>query len=279
MTFGITVGAALGDARRRLARAGADSPGLDARLLVERAVDGDGLLLPRERTLKGEERERLAALVARRVRREPMSHILGVREFWSLPFKVTRDTLAPRPDSETVVEAALAGGRGKRVLDLGTGTGCLLLALLSEWPGASGLGVDISTTALAVARDNARELGLEDRARFVIGDWGAAVNGRFDVIVANPPYIADGDLHTLALEVSAFEPRIALAGGEDGLDAFRALGPDLPGLLSDDGRACLEVGQGQAPGVKTILESCAMRVLGVTRDLAGIERCVTAVKA
>ena len=278
MTWPLTVGAALSDARQRLASAGADSPGLDARLLVARALDVAGHSLPGERTLKGEERDRLAALVARRVRREPMSHILGEREFWSLPFKVTAETLTPRPDSETVVEVALAGGRGFRVLDLGTGTGCLLLSLLSEWPGASGLGVDISTAALFVARHNARLLGLEDRALFVAGDWGAAVDGCFDVIVANPPYIADGDLETLAPEVSAFEPRIALAGGGDGLDAFRALGPDLPGLLSDDGRACLEVGMGQAPRVKGILEECGMRVLGVARDLAGIERCVTAVK-
>ncbi|MCH7486871.1 MAG: peptide chain release factor N(5)-glutamine methyltransferase [Proteobacteria bacterium] len=278
MTRPLTVGVALRDARHRLASAGADSPGLDARLLVERALDGAGLSLHRERALKGEERDRLAALVARRARREPMSHILGVREFWSLPFKVTADTLTPRPDSETVVEAALAGGPGKRVLDLGTGTGCLLLSLLREWPEASGLGVDISAAALFVARHNARALGLEDRALFVAGDWGAALGGCFDVIVANPPYIPDGDLETLAPEVSAFEPRIALAGGGDGLDAFRALGPDLPGLLLGDGRACLEVGMGQAPRVRGILEACGMRVLGVARDLAAIERCVTAVK-
>ena len=278
MTRPLTVGVALRDARQRLASAGADSPGLDARLLVARALDGTGLSLHRERTLKGEERDRLAALVARRARREPMSHILGVREFWSLPFKVTADTLTPRPDSETVVEAALAGGQGLRVLDLGTGTGCLLLSLLREWPGGSGLGVDISTAALFDARHNARLLGLEDRALFVAGDWGAGLSGCFDVIVANPPYIADGDLETLAPEVSAFEPRIALAGGGDGLDAFRALGPDLPGLLTDDGRACLEVGMGQAPRVKGILEKCGMHVVGVAKDLAGIERCVTAVK-
>ena len=278
MTFGITVGAAVRDARYRLRNAGADSPGLDARLLVARAVDEDGGFLPRERALKGEELDRLTALVARRARREPMSHILGEREFWSLPFKVTRDTLTPRPDSETVVEAALAGGQGRRLLDLGTGSGCLLLSLLSEWPGATGIGVDVSAGALIVARDNARLLGLEDRARFVAGDWGAGLSGCFDVIVVNPPYIAEGELDTLAPEVSAFEPRIALAGGGDGLDAYRSLAPQLPGLLSDDGRACLEVGQGQAPGVSAILESCTLRVLGVAKDLAGIERCVTAVK-
>ena len=278
MTRPLTVGAAVRDARHRLSLAGADSPGLDARLLVARAVDGDGAFLPKERTLKGGERDRLAALVARRARREPMSHILGEREFWGLPFKVTADTLAPRPDSETVIEAAKAGGQGKCVLDLGTGSGCLLLSLLREWPGASGLGVDISTAALFVARHNARLLGLEDRARFVAGDWGAGLSGCFDVIVANPPYIPDGELETLAPEVSAFEPRIALAGGGDGLDAFRTLGPHLPGLLSGSGRACLEVGFGQAPRVKGILEECGMRILGVARDLAGIERCVTAVK-
>jgi release factor glutamine methyltransferase len=274
----LTIGAAVRDARHRLRSAGADSPGLDARLLVARAVDGDERFLPRERTLKGEERERLAALVARRARREPMSHILGEREFWSLPFRVTRDTLTPRPDSECVVEAALAGGPGERLLDLGTGSGCLLLSLLSEWPGATGLGVDVSVGALIVARENARSLGLGDRASFVAGDWGAAVDDRFDVIVANPPYIEEGELEALAPEVSAFEPRIALAGGGDGLDAYRSLAPQLPGLLSDEGRACLEVGQGQAVKVGAILEDGSLRVLGVARDLAGIERCVTAVK-
>ena len=274
----LTVGDAVRDARHRLRSAGADSPGLDARLLVARAVDGDCRLLPGERALKGEEQERLTALVVRRARREPMSHILGEREFWSLPFKVTRDTLTPRPDSETVIEAALSGGLGGRVLDLGTGTGCLLLSLLHEWPGATGLGVDISTAAVQVARDNARVLGMEGRAHFVAGEWGAGLSGCFDVIVANPPYIADGELESLALEVSAFEPRIALAGGGDGLDAFRALGPELPGLLSDNGRACLEVGQGQMLEVSAILEACGMRVLSVARDLAGIDRCVTTVK-
>jgi release factor glutamine methyltransferase len=274
----LTVGDAVSDARHRLRSAGADSPGLDARLLVARAVDEDGGFLPRERVLKGEERDRLTALVARRAGREPMSHILCEREFWSLPFKVTRDTLTPRPDSECVVEAALAGGPGERLLDLGTGSGCLLLSLLSEWPGATGLGVDVSVGALIVARENARSLGLEDRASFVAGDWGAAVDDRFDVIVANPPYIEEGELEALAPEVSAFEPRIALAGGGDGLDAYRALAPQLPGLLSDEGRTCLEVGQGQAVKVGAILEECSLRVLGVARDLAGIERCVTAVK-
>ncbi len=278
MTRPLTVGAAVRDARQRLRSAGADSSGLDARLLVARALDGAGPSLPRERALKGEERERLAALVARRARREPMSHILGVREFWSLPFKVTKATLTPRPDSETVVEAALAHGPGRRVLDLGTGSGCLLLALLSEWPGASGVGVDISAAALFVARDNARLLGLEDRAFFVAGNWGSGISGPFDVIVANPPYIPDGDLSTLAPEVSAFEPRIALAGGGDGLDAFRALGADLSGLLSGRGRACVEVGQGQGSRVRSILEKSGMCVVGVARDLAEIERCVTAVK-
>ena len=278
MTRPLSVGAALSDARHRLAGAGADNPGLDARLLVERALDGAGPSLPRERILKGEERERLAALVARRARREPMSQILGVREFWSLPFKVTEATLTPRPDSETVVEAALAHGPGKRVLDLGTGTGCLLLALLREWPEAFGVGVDISAAALAIARHNARLLGLDGRALFVAGDWGTGLGGCFDVIVANPPYIPDGDLGYLAPEVSAFEPRIALAGGGDGLDAFRALGADLPGLLSSDGRACLEVGQGQGPRVRGILEKRGLRVVGVARDLAGIERCLTAVE-
>lgn len=275
-----TIGDALVRLTDGLRAAGVASARLDARLLVAHVlgVSATTVFSHPERPVSAEEEARLQQAAARRLRREPMSHILGSREFWSLPFKVTPDTLDPRADSETVVEAALSAIPDRqaslRLLDLGTGTGCLLLAILSELPHATGVGIDVSPAALVVARENARALGLDHRAGFVLGHWGQGIDQSFDVIVANPPYIPEGDIDSLADEVALFEPRGALAGGEDGLDCYRALAPDVARLLNPGGIAALEVGEGQAEAVGRLLQDRFLALLAVRRDLAGVERCV-----
>jgi release factor glutamine methyltransferase len=269
-----------------LKAAGVVSARLDARLLLARAlgVDGAWVFSHPDHVLQSAEAAAFDRLLARRRRREPMSHILGQREFWSMPFKVTADTLDPRPDSETVIEAILEQLPDRRaplsVLDLGTGSGCLLLALLSELPSATGLGVDISPAALVVAGDNARALGLAGRARLQLGEWGAGLTGPFDIIVANPPYIADGELAGLAPEVRCFEPRLALAGGPDGLAAYRALASQVARLLASSPPAIVafEVGAGQAPAVSVLLQAAGLAAPTVRRDLGRVERCVIAVR-
>jgi release factor glutamine methyltransferase len=224
------------------------------------------------------EEERLEALAARRLAREPMAYILGTREFWSLPLQVTPAVLVPRPESETVVEAALAEIADRaaplRILDLGTGSGCLLLALLSELPQASGLGVDRSAAALAIAGTNAERLGLAERAAFREGDWGRGLEDRFDLIVSNPPYVARTDRESLAPEVRAFEPEGALFAGPDGLSAYHALAPDCARLLADDGVVLLEIGQGQGVSVAGIMRQHGLALVASRPDLAGIERCL-----
>lgn len=266
----------------RLAAAQVDNPRLDAKLLMAEAlrVDPGWLFNHIDDPLDLPQIARIEALVRRRCDREPISLILGRREFWSLDFRVTADTLAPRADSETVIEAALAliPDRTAKLslLDLGTGTGCLLLALLSELPNASGIGVDRSPAALAVASDNAARLGLAARTRWVESDWCAAIEGRFDVILANPPYIASAEIDGLAPEVAHYEPRSALDGGVDGLDDYRTLSAQLPSRLAENGIALLEVGVGQASGVAQLLVAGGLAIRSIRRDLNGIERCVAA---
>ncbi len=276
-----TVAAALARGRAALAAAGIDSAALDARLLVA-ACQGatvETVIAWPEKKLPLEAGERLNAMLRRRVAREPMAYILGRREFWSLDFAVTPATLTPRPDSETLVAAVLDElpdrGAPLRLADFGTGTGCLLLALLSELPAASGTGVDLDAETLAVARSNARRLGLGARARFLQGEWGRALGGPFDLIVSNPPYIATAELATLAPELG-YEPRLALDGGADGLAAYRALIPDTARLLAPDGLLALEIGAGQAASVEALLVESGLRLGGRRCDLAGIERCVLA---
>ncbi|WP_298958294.1 peptide chain release factor N(5)-glutamine methyltransferase [uncultured Methylobacterium sp.] len=220
----------------------------------------------------------LNAALARRASGEPVARILGAWEFWGLPFRLGPDTLVPRPDTETVVEAALAlhppPGEGLRLLDLGTGSGCLLVALLSEWPGATGLGIDRSELALRLARDNARRNGVGGRARFVAGDWGAALGGRFDVVVANPPYIATRTVEGLDPEVRDHDPRLALDGGDDGLDAYRAILGQAPGLLAPGGALLVEIGYDQEAALRALAPASGLRVEAVRRDLAGHPRAV-----
>ena len=287
--------AAAGDVLRtltaQLRAAGIDTPGLDARRLLE-AVSGrprEEFITAPERTLTAAQLNRLAEHAARRLAHEPVSRILGVREFWGRAFAVTPDTLDPRPDSETLIAAAmrLAGEEGwaaspRRILDLGTGTGCLLLTLLAEWPQATGVGIDISPSALAVARANGERLGLEVRASWFADDMRAVaassgLAGPFDLVISNPPYIPTEVIDGLAAEVRLFDPRLALDGGGDGLDFYRAVvaqvGPDLAA-----GWVIVEIGHGQAEAVVELIRTGhGASVAGTVRlfmDLGGHTRCV-----
>lgn len=278
-----TLAGALAAAARRLADAGIDNPTGDARLLARQALglSPEALVRDRDRVIAPAEGAALDALLARRAAHEPVSRILGVREFWSLAFAISPACLDPRPDSETVVETALAhfdaeGGRDRpwRLLDLGTGSGCLLLALLAELPNATGLGVDASADALAVAAANAARLELAGRARFVAGDWTNSVTGMFDAIVANPPYIESGGIAGLAPEVRDWDPRAALDGGPDGLDAYRAILPGLAARLAPGAVAAFEIGHGQAGHVAALARRAGLVPARVRRDLAGRDRCL-----
>lgn len=275
------IGTALAETRDALQRAGIESSALDARLLLAAALETrvETVIAWPERDLPDPAAKRLGDLVRRRVAREPMAYILGRREFWSLDFIVTPATLTPRPDSETLIAAALDALPDRRaplrLVDFGTGTGCLLLALLSELPAAHGLGIDRDAATLAVARSNADRLGLAPRASFAQGEWGRALAGPFDLVLSNPPYIATGDIATLAPELG-YEPRLALDGGADGLDAYRALVPDAARLLEPGGLVALEIGEGQAPPVSSLLAGAGFRAIETRADLAGIVRCVLA---
>jgi release factor glutamine methyltransferase len=276
----LTIAEALADAIEQLDEAGVESAHLDARLLLARVlgVGREYLTMHADAYLSDGELMAYDALVERRAAREPMAQILGEREFWSLNFRVTADTLDPRPDSESVIEAVLSYVPNKQarllIADFGVGTGCLLLSLLSEYPQAHGLGVDISQAALEVAEKNAVSLGLASRTHFHHANWGEGVHGRYDVIVSNPPYIRESDMDGLAPEVVDYEPRTALVAGKDGLDAYRAQMADIKRLLAPSGIAVLEFGKGQAEEVVAIAESHGLCRLETREDLAGIERCV-----
>jgi release factor glutamine methyltransferase len=279
-----TIGAALGRMAAALAAAGFDEARRRARRLLAAALR----LSPAEvfghpeRTLAPAEQERIADMLRRMIAREPLSRITGSREFWGLELLLSADALDPRPETETVVEAVLArlADRDKpyRLLDLGTGSGCLLLALLSELRRAHGVGIDIAPGAAAVARANAARLGFHERAYFAAGDWARAVAGRFDAIVANPPYIATGAIPSLPPEVRDYDPPAALDGGADGLCAYRAIAADLPRLLSPGGVFAIEIGAGQAESVAAVLRDAGLSSDGVMPDLAGLPRCIVALR-
>jgi release factor glutamine methyltransferase len=273
----MTVGEALAAATKRLAAAGIDSARLDARVLLGHALGCS----PSEVMLRLDEPApaEFDALLARRAAREPVSRILGRREFWSLDFALTPDTLDPRPDSETLVAAArdaFAPERRCRVLDLGTGSGCLLLAVLSDRPEWSGLGTDLSPGAIAAARANAESLGLAGRAAFRQGDWDEGIAELFDLVLSNPPYIPSADIAGLAPEVTRFDPRRALDGGSDGLDAYRRLAPIAARRLATNGRVLFEHGEGQGDAVAALMGEAGLEVLDRPRDLGGIARCLVA---
>jgi release factor glutamine methyltransferase len=236
------------------------------------------ILTDPHRPLSDEQSAQLAALVERRARREPVAHILGSKGFWKVLLRVTPDVLTPRPETETLLDVLLPEiplDRPVRVLDLGVGSGAILLAILAERPNAVGLGVDVSEEALAVARENAANLGLAPRTALMRGDWAAGLESEsFDVVVSNPPYIRSGDIAGLEPEVRDHEPRLALDGGADGLDAYRTLAPQILGALRPGGLFGVEVGVGQAPEVAALFSEGGAVLVSVRNDLGDRERVV-----
>lgn len=277
---GGSVGAFLCQAGQVLRAAGIEAPRQEARIMLAHAM------ACREEDLLRDPRAPVPALAAaafgellrRRATHEPMAHLLGRAGFWTLMLETSPATLIPRADTEAIVEAALAAfevpGRIGRVLDLGTGTGALLLAVLAECPEAWGVGVDLAPDAAMLAARNAAANGLAGRAAFLCGDWAAAIAGRFDLVLSNPPYIETAAVPLLMPEVARFEPILALDGGVDGLDAYRHLMGVLPRLLAPGGRAVLEIGQGQRAAVEALADAAGLAPVAARRDLGGIDRAL-----
>jgi len=270
-----TRGAALRSARGCLAHL--DSPARDARdlMLHVLGIDAAALIATERDPLTGEQAARFEAVVARRAAHEPVSKIVGLRAFHGLDFAVTRDVLDPRADSETLIDAALElAGDATRILDLGTGSGCLLLTLLHRLPGATGLGVDASEAALEVARHNAERLHLSEKARFIRSDWLEKVDGTFDLVVCNPPYIGERERGTLSDDVLLWDPEEALFADEDGLAAYRTIASTLSRAFSETGTAFFEIGSGQEEAVSRLFAACGFGNITFRRDIAGIRRCM-----
>lgn len=267
----------LRDAVLRLREAEVEDPARDARRLLAWAagVDAAGLIALDDAALTDAVRNRFAEAIAARVQRCPVSHITGMREFWGRPFRVTGDVLDPRPETEILIAEALKRP-AERVLDLGTGSGCLLLTLLAEWPRATGLGTDVSEAALAVARGNALALGLGRRAAFQQADWLDGVEGAFDLIVSNPPYIAAAEMPGLSPEVRLWEPHGALSPGGDGLDAYRAIAAQAGRALAPGGRLMLEIGASQAVSISAILSDAGWQPAPPVADFDGRDRVIVA---
>jgi release factor glutamine methyltransferase len=268
---------ALSKAYKILQQAKIDSYRLDARLLLEhtcnitheKIIANPNLLV--ETTIFDQ-------MIERRKNREPISHILGNREFYGYDFKVTANTLDPRADSESLIEAALEYFTNKdqdlKILDLGTGTGCLLLSLLKLYHNASGVGVDISEAALDVARDNAKNLDLDQRVSFVLSNWTEKIEQKFDLIVTNPPYIKDEEILTLEEEVRIYEPNLALSGGEDGLDCYKLIAASVGALLNKNGIIIVESGANQDDDIVAIFKEHNLEKFFIKKDLAGINRAI-----
>lgn len=268
-------------------QAGIDSPALDARLLIQHALklEHAALASAPDRPLTSNDRNSIAKLAARRLAGEPVARIFSVKEFWGLPLLLSPATLVPRPETETIVEAALAALADRRsdplrIADLGTGTGALLLALLHEFQSATGVGTDIAENALGTAQANAQALGLSARTQFVRTDFGSGLVASglaplFDLVVSNPPYIASGEIEALAPEVRDHDPRLALDGGSDGLDAYRIIASQMPDLLGPNGVAVMEIGIGQAAEVEAIFKQAGLLLTATRADLAGIARALT----
>ena len=284
------VGQTIANARRTLTAgfraASIDTAELDARALMCAALGLDltGLIASAARGLTVAEIERLEDFAGRRLAGEPVARIIGTKEFWGLPLKLSADTLVPRPDTETVVALGLDILRATtisrpRIVDLGTGSGAILLALLSELPNALGVGTDISQYALRTARKNAAALGLAGRAGFVACDYGAALSGSFDLIVSNPPYVRSSDIAGLAREVREHDPHRALDGGEDGLGAYRRLIPEATRLLGMGGALVVEAGYGQSGQIQALMRAEGLTLSRSPKiDLAGIPRAIPGLK-
>lgn len=266
----------------RLRKSGIENAHLDVRLLLAHAIGGqaEDIICRPNRVLSYFEQETFDKLLKRREAREPVAYIIGVKEFWSLDITVTPETLIPRSDSETLVDTAVRcvpeRDKLERILDLGTGSGCLLVALLSEFTNAWGLGLDRKLETLTIAKGTAARLGFGERISFVAGDWQTPLGGvPFDLVVANPPYVPDAEWRTLASDVRDYEPFHALRGGPDGLDDIRRILLGLPRILTDGGISIVEFGAGQADSVAEFARSvCGLTVQSIERDLAGRERCI-----
>ncbi len=288
ISSGTTVEGARRALAARLQSAGIEAAELDARLLVGATLrlDLTGMITQGARPLTPAEISLLEQFAQRRLAGEPVARILGTREFWGLPFRLSEATLVPRPDTETVVELALEicralpmAGRSPRIADIGTGSGAILLALLHEIPDAFGVGTDISLMALRTAQDNAAALGLAGRAAFVACRYAAALAGPFELIVSNPPYIRAADIAGLSRDVRDYDPHLALDGGVDGFDAYRALIPEAAQRLAPGGALIVEAGEGQAGGIETLMAAAALVPQKPPKaDLAGIPRAVAARK-
>jgi release factor glutamine methyltransferase len=281
---GLTVEAARRALAANLKDNSIESPDLDARLLIGAALDLDhtGLATQAARKIAEDEAAIIETYAQRRIAHEPVARILGRKEFWGLDLHLSRDTLVPRPDTETAVEAALdilrsesRVGHALRIADIGTGSGAILLALLSELPAATGVGTDISAGALATAEMNAQRLGLASRASFIRCDYAAALSGPFDLIVSNPPYIRSADFAALDPDVRDHDPHLALDGGTDGLNAYRAIVPQAASLLAPHGILIFEVGYDQSAPVGEIMRAAGLTLPPPPRaDLGGIHRAV-----
>lgn len=278
--FTIPAQEALRQAIKSLQVAHVQSASLDARLLLLHVlgISNEQWIASPDISMTSEQSALYDALVVRRAAREPIAHIIGKREFWSMDFKVTNATLDPRADSEAVIEAILQRIPDKSaalsILDLGTGTGCLLLTLLKELPNAKGIGIDLSHEAMAIAQENALTHGLSARVQFQQGNWCDGLYGAFDIIVSNPPYIPTASIKSLAPEVAQYEPKLALDGGFDGLDCYRKIISALPGILTANGIAAFEVGAGQIQAVAEIAEEKGLQLEGMRKDMQGIPRCL-----
>lgn len=270
----------LAQAAKRLEQAGIESAKLDARLLLQHILQCDHAAIVRDghSDVSPENRQTFDGLLARRESREPLSYIVGYRDFWKDRFVVSADVLDPRCDSETLIEAMLEHkiphDTPYRIADFGCGSGCLLLSLLREYSASTGTGVDLSEKALAIAVQNAKALMLSARVNFLQNNWASALQNRFDMIISNPPYIADKEILTLEPEVKDFEPMMALSGGDDGLAAYRMLMPQIQRCLMPDGVAVLELGLGQADDVSQLAKSAGLSVVTIRADLAGVPRAM-----
>ncbi|MCX5617802.1 peptide chain release factor N(5)-glutamine methyltransferase [Bombella sp. TMW 2.2543] len=268
----------LKQARERLFQAGIEDAAFEANLLLCWACGCTRMELLQRDIIPDGSVEKFQMAIQRRSAREPVAFIIGEQGFWTLDLHVSPETLIPRGDSETLLEALLHHRPDRQavrsVLDLGTGTGCLLLAALTEYPQAWGLGVDVAPGAAALARRNARRNGLSERTAFVAGDWATAIRGQFDVVLSNPPYIEHADMAHLMPDVVEYEPHRALDGGDDGLVAYRILCRSLPHLLSETGCAVLELGVGQEKAVTALAEAAGLKVLECRKDLGGVGRAL-----